>query len=74
MSWICKECGGKIVRIDVVPYIIIREIKENGKPGKNIVKKEHDTTHSSYYHCLDCKEKAPVVYKDSLKMIAELEE
>lgn len=31
MAWKCKECGSKIVQIDVVPYTIIREIRKFNK-------------------------------------------
>lgn len=74
MAWKCKKCGGEVVEIDVVPFTIIREIKKSGKAGKALFKKQHKITHDRKFQCLNCKENAPVVYKDSLKMIANWED
>lgn len=74
MSWKCKECGGEVVEIVVVPITIIRSIKKDGKSGKILAQQKHKTAHSKDFVCLSCKEEAPVTYKDSLKMMAEWEE
>lgn len=74
MAWVCKECGGEIVEISVVPVTIIRSIKKDGKNGKILAQQKHKIEHSKDYICLGCEEKAPVVYKNSLKSMAEWED
>lgn len=74
MPWVCKKCGGEVVEVAVVPMTIIKFIKTDGKSGKILAQQKHKIEHSKDYVCLSCKEKAPVIYKNSLKMIADWEE
>lgn len=71
MAWKCNKCDGEVIEIDVVPFTFIRELKKSGKAGKVLFKKQHKIAHDRKFQCLNCKEGAPVVYKDSLKMIAK---
>lgn len=74
MAWVCKECGGEVVEISVVPVTIVRSIKKDGKREKILAQQKHKIEHSKEYVCLGCKEKATAIYKDSLKNIAEWED
>ncbi|MGL4865587.1 MAG: hypothetical protein ACRC4T_21025 [Cetobacterium sp.] len=74
MAWACKKCGGEVVQIAVAPMTIIKYIKKDGKSGKILAQQKHKIEHSKDFICLSCKEKAPVIYKDSLKLIAEWED
>ncbi|MGL5902885.1 MAG: hypothetical protein ACRCZO_09385 [Cetobacterium sp.] len=69
--WICKECGGKVVEVITVPMTIIKSIKNDGRSGKILAQQKHAIAHNRDYSCLNCKNRAPAVYRNALKIIAE---